>query len=160
MNQVVGICSLSHRRTMPGHADLAREKPAGNVARAVLAAIRPQPSGHRIDVDAKGAKDFLLAAGCVRANWRRRRPTPRRSAISAGTARRPFPASAPRHRGPRPPEDLCITHPPCRAPALPAGRSPRNFGRGRRHWQARGRYQRARGDRPCWNGKSKTRAEL
>src|SRR5690606_806781 len=39
--------------------DLAREHAAADVARAVLAAVRAEPAGDRIDVDAVGAQNLL-----------------------------------------------------------------------------------------------------
>jgi hypothetical protein len=40
-------------------ADLAREHAARDVARTVFAAVRTQPAGDRVDIDAVGAQDFL-----------------------------------------------------------------------------------------------------
>jgi hypothetical protein len=43
----------------PHAADLAGEEAARNVVGRILAAIRAEPAGHRIDVDAEAAQDFL-----------------------------------------------------------------------------------------------------
>src|SRR4029077_8852112 len=46
----------------PRHADFAGEQAARNIAGRVLAAIRAEPAGDSIDIDAEGAENLLLAA--------------------------------------------------------------------------------------------------
>ena len=50
----------------PRYADLAGKQAPRNIAGRVLAAIRAEPACHRIDVDADGTEDFLLAAAGAR----------------------------------------------------------------------------------------------
>src|SRR5215208_3982256 len=43
----------------PRRANLAGEQATRDVAGRIFAAVRPQPSSHRVDVNAIGNKDFL-----------------------------------------------------------------------------------------------------
>ena len=62
MNQLVADAEPVEQLDQPRHADFAGKQAARNVARRILAAIGAEPAGDRVDIDADGAENFLLAA--------------------------------------------------------------------------------------------------